>query len=205
MNDSPSMPVRPKKYRVFIVPRRGATAQNDWYSWLAEQVRREAAHAVERVAALEMPNPQRPVPGQWVGKISRALGTVPPYLARSILVGHSVGCQALLRYLAALPRHRQVHGVLCVAGWWQLTSPWPGARVWLDHTFLAPHLRHCTRYLTCLISDNDPYTPDWQHNKLAWEQRLQARVEVVPGAAHFTYPREPAVLQALLTMLDTPL
>jgi hypothetical protein len=52
-----------------------------------------------------------------------------------------------------------------------------------------------------LVSDDDPFTPNWRANGRLWEERLGARVQMVPGAAHFNHPVQPAVLHALVDEL----
>jgi len=108
-----------------------------------------------------------------------------------------VACRAALRSLAALPPGLKVAGVLCVAGWWTIDEPWPTIVPWVKATVDLDRARQaCDRFVT-LISDNDPFTSDHTENQRLWEERLGARVVVVPGAQHFNLSPQPPVLEQL--------
>ncbi|UOQ75575.1 alpha/beta hydrolase [Hymenobacter sp. 5516J-16] len=108
------------------------------------------------------------------------------------LVGHSVGCLAILHYLARLaeqhPEAKPVGGVLCVAGWFSVDSPWQDILNWMD----APINYEAARRLIpedkliVLLSDDDPYTSGYQDNERLWVERLRSRVSILPGRQHFS-------------------
>ena len=50
------------------------------------------------------------------------------------------------------------------------------------------------------ISDDDPFVEDTTANTRAWQDKLGAKVVVVPGAQHFNGAQQPAVFQALVEM-----
>ena len=147
-----------------------------------------------------MPETDAPDIGAWVGMLAKSLGPWEATLARTILVGHSVGCQTILRYLATLPAGVRVAGVLCVAGWWSLDTPSSTLETWHDTTFDEGKARAAAGRISVLISDNDPHTSDTEGNRRAWEERVGAQVVVVPGAAHFDRDREPRVLRSLVDL-----
>jgi hypothetical protein len=194
--------------RVVIVPRWSGHAADDWYPWIREQLGNDPGGGLQ-VEVVELPNPDAPVIEQCVAALQSALGTRVEDLHSTLLVGHSVGCQALLRYLAELrsvdqgavgdaerpvgPEH-----LLCIAGWWTVDEPWPSIRPWIDTSIALPKLQsNTTGGVTVLLSDDDPFTSDWRTNKATWEQRLDADVRVVQGGRHFNTAQEPAVLQLL--------
>ena len=166
------------------------------------------------VEILELPNKDAPVIEQCVAALTRALGDDVEALRDTILVGHSVGCQALLRYLAELapaPASSSTSGrlgapgprqLVCVAGWWTVDEPWPSIRPWIDTVHDLPRLRANTASgVTVLLSEDDPFTRDWRENKTTWEQRLDADVRVVPDGRHFNATQEPAVLGLIRGLL----
>lgn len=182
--------------RVIVVPRWGATPHDDWYPWL-----RRALGARADVAVCDLPEPDEPVIRRWVPHVAAAVGREPAALARTVLVGHSVGCQALLHVLGGLGA--PVRGTLCVAGWWRVDAPWPSLQPWLraaeGHDLAA--VRAAAGRLAVLLSDNDPFTADAEANARLWTERLGARVRVVPGAEHFNHAEAPAVLETLERLL----
>jgi predicted alpha/beta hydrolase family esterase len=182
-----------------LVPRWAGHADSDFYPWLAS----ERPPGFDAVRALEMPDPKQPTLEAWVSALTTALGTAPA--PGTVLMGHSVGCQAVMRYLAALPPGNTVDGVLLVAGWWNVDKPWDSLRPWLDTPVDVTRVRAASRRFVVLLSDNDPFTSDHRENGRLWRERLGAEVVLVPGARHFNGEREPAVLDALRLHFAGPL
>jgi predicted alpha/beta hydrolase family esterase len=145
-----------------------------------------------------MPNPDRPTIDEWVGTLDDVIGRPTPALSRTILLGHSVGAQAVLRWLAKLPAGATVEGALLVAGWFSVDEPWPEIEPWCDTPLDLPRIRRAAPRILTLISDDDPFTKDHAAHAALFRERLGAEVKVVPGAAHFNGEEEPAVEAALL-------
>jgi predicted alpha/beta hydrolase family esterase len=181
---------------LFIVPRWAGRPDTDFYPWLEGQVR-ESRQGITSVRTLDMPNPAQPTIEAWVGTLSRAVGPSPE--PSTLLMGHSVGCQAVIRYLATLPPGRVIDGVLLVAGWWDVDKPWESIVPWIETPVELARVRAAARRFVVLQSDNDPFTADHARNRGLWEERLGAEVVLAPGARHFNNPREPAVLETLLS------
>ena len=150
--------------------------------------------------AAEMPNPNLPTITAWTSRISELIGDDPEVISRTVLVGHSVGCQAVLRYLEGLPKNVHVQGVLCVAGWFSVDEPWDAIRPWIDTPIDFDHVRAAANKTAVLLSDNDPFTSDWQANRKLWEQRLDADVSILPGARHIKDKQRDEILQAVLNL-----
>jgi hypothetical protein len=176
--------------RILLVPRWSGTAASDFYPWLAHELAARAPWVRLEVAPLR-PAPDRPE----IEACLEALGELAP--ARTLLVGHSVGCQVLLRALARLPDGAQAPALLCVAGWWTVDRPWDTLRPWIETPF--EHGRaaaRCAR-IEVLLSDDDPFTRDAEATRRRFVDALGAEVQLVPGRRHFNEPEEPAVLAAV--------
>ncbi|UOR04626.1 alpha/beta hydrolase [Hymenobacter aerilatus] len=178
---------------IYIVPRWAGAADNDWYPWLGSQL---AAAAEEdginyQVRALNMPAWDLPVIERAVDYLREVL---PPAQLNEnvILVGHSVGCLAILHYLASVAKEeekpRKIGGVLCVAGWFSVDSPWQDILNWMH----APVDYEAARTLIpedklmVLLSDDDPYTSGYKENEQLWVERLQSQVSILSGRQHFS-------------------
>lgn len=193
--------------RLCIVPRWAATQDMEWYPWLCQSdlVRARFAHVLRP----EIDDPGTPTIDAWVAALTRACGTDAESLARTWFVGHSVGCQAILRYLNTLPAGVKARGALLVAGWWTVDAPWGSIKPWL-YTAEGPgepeaggpsmnlaRVRGACQRFSVLISDNDPFTADHRATERAFVERLGAEVTILPGQKHFNGDQAPAVLPAL--------
>lgn len=189
-------------YRVFIIGRLGHGPQAlDFYHWLAVSVGQDAPPPIDELQIPVMPTPDAPVLAEWIQAIHQMVGTDPAERARTILVGHSTGAMACVRYAAALPPGNPIGGLLAVGAWWDLDGEWPQLRAFIDAPLdLAAARANLPRVIT-LISDNDPVTADSEGNAALWRERLDAEVRVIPGAEHFNHPVQPAVLQAFKDLL----
>lgn len=175
--------------RILVVPRWGATPEDDWYPWLRSELGEGA------VEVLLMPDPSRPTLEAWVDTVQRALGEDPYALAQTMLVGHSVGAQAALRALAGLGSGRAVARLVCVAGWFTVDAPWDDLTPWIETPIDDAAVSEGAQRIRVLLSTNDPFTADQETNARAWRERVDAEVVVVPDAGHFNAAREPIVLE----------
>lgn len=198
--------------RLCIVPRWAGNQSMEWYDWLcATDVVRESFSEVIRP---DLENWQEPTIASWVTTLQTACGTSGEELARTFLVGHSVGCQAIIRYLASLPEGTTVSACLLVAGWWTLDEPWDSILPWIypldsedrepANPFNLARVRAACHHIVTLISDNDPYTADWRQTQQDWHHRVNAQIRVIPGAEHFNGEDQPAVRATLAAMLSGP-
>lgn len=181
--------------RVLIVPRWGATPSDDWYPWMEAELAASSTFGPVVVGA--MPAPEEPTIEAWTSRLTELAGEDPVTLAHTVLLGHSVGCQAILHYLDRLPTSCRVKGTMLVAGWWWVDEPWESIEPWLRARLDLDGIRERAGRVGVLLSDDDPFTSDVVANREQWEQRLGATVEVVGSAAHFNHPEEPRVLSAL--------
>lgn len=187
--------------RLIVVPRWAGRPESDFYPWLLAQLGSLHAGLFSEVAVLDLPRPELPDVESWPAAIAAALGTDPERLASTYVIAHSVGCQALLRALAALPNGSRIGGALCVAGWWEIDRPWDSIRPWLAPISNLSQVRATMNRVRVLLSDNDPFTADHVSTGKTWQQLLGAEVQLSPGGKHFNAAEEPAVLAALLALV----
>jgi uncharacterized protein len=179
---------------LYIVPRWAGRPDSDFYPWLEASLR-EAPQRFSSIRTLDMPNPAQPTIDAWVGALAAAVGPAPA--PSTVLMGHSVGCQTVIRYLATRPPEHQLDTALLVAGWWDIDKPWESIVPWIETPVDLARVRAAARTFVVLLSDNDPFTADHARNRRLWEERLGAKVVLAPGGRHFNNPQEPAVLEAL--------
>lgn len=186
--------------RILIVPRWSGTPASDCYPWLISRLSAERPGLDAR--ALAMPDPGTPRIDSWPQALLAAAGEDREALRRTLLVGHSVGCQTVLRALAALPDGASVGGVLLIAAWFTVDKPWETILPWMQIDYDLALARSRTPWIDVLLSDNDPFTADFGRSAADFRERAGASVTVVPGAKHFNAAEEPAVLAAVLARLS---
>ncbi len=181
--------------RILLVPRWAGTAASDWYPWLARELASRAPAVRLEVAPLR-PEPGRPE----IEACLEGLGELAP--ARTLLVGHSVGCQVLMRALARLPDDARAPALLLVAGWWTVDQPWDTLRPWIDTPFDRGRAAARCERIEVLLSDDDPFTRDAEETRRRFTSELGAEVQILPGRRHFNAPEEPAVLAAVTRLAE---
>jgi uncharacterized protein len=187
--------------RLAIVHRWGGSPGADWYPWLRDELCRLEPAPFDEVAIPAMPEPERPDPKAWVPAVARWLGEDPSELRQTVLVGHSVGCQAVVRALATLGAGQSVEGALLVAPWFWLDGDEQDetSALWEETALDERAARRAAGTAVALLSDDDPFTSDWKANAEAWKKRLDAETVVESGRGHFNEPREPRILELLLS------
>ncbi|MFG1665203.1 RBBP9/YdeN family alpha/beta hydrolase [Streptomyces sp. Y7] len=95
--------------RASIIHGYGATPEDHWFGWLAEQLRADGIPTT--IPAL--PTPQAPDPGRWLDVVRTELGTLDEH---SMVVAHSLGCLTVLRHLGSLPSPWRLGTLVLVSG-----------------------------------------------------------------------------------------
>ncbi len=174
--------------RIFIIHGYLSHPEEAWLPWFKRELENEGF----QVSLPAMPRPDHPVIADWIAFIDRLVG-VPD--ASTYLVGHSLGCQAVLRYLeTAGAAGRSVAKTLLVAGIFPvgmslaeavkatdgdpILVPW--FRAGIDPGLVKPAAGECT----VILSDNDPYI-DLEQATTTFRATLDPRIVVVPGGGHF--------------------
>ncbi|GAB3829135.1 RBBP9/YdeN family alpha/beta hydrolase [Hymenobacter jeollabukensis] len=192
---------------VYIIPRWGGNSGSDWYPWLKQQL--EASSAEDQchyeVKPLDMPAWQIPTVSNAADYLAAMLPAERLRQEETYLVGHSVGCLAILHHLAEINKkdpELQVGGVLCVAGWFLIDNPWQDILNWMNAPVDYDRARRAipADKLVVMLSDDDPYTTGYQQNEKLWLERLQARVNILPGRQHFSNALDPDVCDAIRDM-----
>lgn len=182
--------------RVFIIHGWGGVGGEGWQAWLKVELEKKGF----QVFTPDMPDTENPKIETWVPLLAKLVGTCNQ---ETFFVGHSVGCQTILRYLADLPAGEKAGGAVFVAGWLTLqgldfqeekiAAPW--LRLPLDFK----KIRSKTKNFFALFSDNDPYVP--MEDEKLFQEKLGAETLLFKNKGHFTEePNLPIVLKKILAM-----
>ena len=172
--------------------------KSHWYPWLKSELETKGYE----VHVLEMPNTDNPEINAWVSRLSEEVGKTDD---NTLFVGHSIGCQTILRYLQT--QKCACGGAVFVAGWFTLqgletpeeehiTSPW------LETSIDFDKVKRNLPKSTAIFSDNDPFVP--LSDKEIFRAKFGTQIIVEHDKGHFTegddVTRLPSVLNSLLAM-----
>lgn len=165
--------------KAFIIHGWGADPESDWFPWLKKELESRGFE----VSVPEMPDTESPKIEEWVGHLSALL---PEPSGDTLLIGHSIGCQTILRYIEKLENPRFLK-IILVAPWFTLKGleddEWAVAQPWLDTPIDLGKIRSSVKRIVALFSDNDPVVP--LDNAKLFEERLGAEVHVYEERGHF--------------------
>lgn len=185
--------------RAFIVHGWSGNPQEGWFPWLKEELEKKGFD----VSIPAMPHPDEPVIADWVSHLASEVG-LPD--SDTYFIGHSVGCQTILRYLETLDTI--VGGTVCVAGWFTLSDLETDeekiiGKPWLQTPIDFEKVKQVCPRITALFSDDDEVVP-LQANRPAFQEKLGANIVVETGKGHFSgsdgVTELPSALQAVLDM-----
>ncbi len=188
--------------RVFIVHGWSGSPEEGWFPWLKNKLEEKGFE----VFVPAMPNPDVPTIDAWVSCLRDAVG-VPD--EETYFVGHSIGCQTIMRYLASLPQDIKVGGVIFVAPWFTLmnlsSKEESGiAKPWLETPIDLEKVKSHSSFFITFFSDDDPVVP--LDNQELFKQNLNAEVFVehekghLGGDDHIT--EFPTLLDKLLAVIQ---
>ncbi|MFH0970691.1 MAG: alpha/beta fold hydrolase [Candidatus Diapherotrites archaeon] len=187
--------------RIVIVHRWQGSPNADWYPWLRKELEKQGHEAI--IPA--MPDPNHPNIHAWLGCLVKMVGGIDEH---TFFVGHSMGCQAILRYLAHTPNNGVAGGVVLVAPWTRLKpesyeNPTDEAiaRPWLEMPIPWDVVKSRSKKFFCLFSDNDPFVLA-DENKV-FEKKVNAKTLVEKGKGHFTQYDKCVELPIVLNELES--
>lgn len=162
--------------RIFIIHGWGGSPTSDWFPWAKHQLKGRG----HQVFVPEMPDTEHPQIKPWVTTLSDLVGKPGK---SDILIGHSVGCQTILRYLESLPDQSQVAQVILVAPWVTLQDleseeGWAIIDEWLKSPMDFTKINEKSKQFITIYSDTDPWVvyPD---NKKYFDKHLKPDKSIV--------------------------
>src|SRR6266404_64634 len=169
--------------KVYIIHSRGAHPDDHWYPYVKSVLEKVGF----QVHVPQMPNAEAPKQSEWMEALEKYVDIIDE---DTYLIGHSVGCQALLRFLDRLPPGRKAGGVVLVAGWVSVPA-WEGRTEeqkvilndWLNPKLNFRKIVDRSKKFTAIFSDNDEFVP--KENWVVCEKELHAKVVIKHEAGHF--------------------
>lgn len=177
--------------RVFIIHGWGGSPEGACLPWLKD----ELIKLGYEVFAPQLPNTETPIIKEWVNYLSQLVGLPDE---NTYFVGHSIGCQTIMRYLQTI--EQPIGGAIFIAGWFTLNNldaeEEEIAKPWIDNPIDSEKLKQLTKNYSLIISDNDPFE-GFEENIENFE-KIDAKINVMPGAGHIEDIELPIALDELL-------
>jgi len=164
--------------RVIIVHCWNGTPDYCWYPWVKKQLESKGFEVV--VPA--MPETDKPQLLLWLPKLAEAIGLPDEEL---YLVGHSIGCATIIRYLEQLPAGK-VGGVVLVAGFTDDLGFEELKNFYQTPLDFAKIREKSVKGFVNIHSDDDQYVPLVHSQNM--QRGLGGEAIVVPNKGHFSGP-----------------
>jgi hypothetical protein len=171
--------------RVFLIHGWDGSPKEPMHIWIKKNLESRGFG----VYVPNMPNPSKPEIKSWVKKIEE---TVKLANKEDIFIGHSIGCQAVLRYIEKLDKNEKVGKVILIAPWMHLdkqTIKEEGkesikiAKPWMETPIDFSKIKtHCNKFVA-IFSDDDPYVP--LSNINLFVNHLNAEILILKKKGHF--------------------
>lgn len=139
------------------------------------------------VHALAMPNADEPTIEAWVAHLQKEVKNPDE---ETLLIGHSMGCQAIMRYLETLEEDMRVGACIFIAGWFDLENMESKeekeiARPWIEVPLDFDAIKKRAGEIIVYISSNEFYGCIEKNSKI-FRDKLGANVVMIENMGHFT-------------------
>lgn len=182
--------------RVIIVHRWEGGSHDDWRPWLKAELEKKDFE----VFIPDMPDTNIPVIEKWVNRLANIVGTPD---SNTYFIGHSIGCQTILRYLQTIDV--KIGGALFVAGWFNLENLESEeivkiAKPWIETPINIGNIISVLPKSTLLISKDDPYGA-FKDNVEKFSQFV-TNICVFDYAGHFTELKDASILDQFKNLVQ---
>ncbi len=176
--------------KVFIIHGWGGSPDEEIHKWLKSELQSRGF----QVQVPEMPLSENPQIQKWIPFLQKIVRTPDE---NTFFIGHSIGCQTILRYLEALPEKTKVGGIVLLAPWTTL----------LETAYENPEKEkeiaksHSNNFIS-IFSDDDFCVP-LSESKI-FKEKLNSKIIIEHNKGHFTMENDiskvPSVLDSILEM-----
>lgn len=169
--------------KIFMVHCWDGTKDDGWYPWLDEKISDEN----NKVIRFNMPNTENPKIEEWVSELDKQVDILDE---NTYFIGHSIGCQTILRYLET-KKIGKIGGILFVAPWLDLLpkaiedeDSYNTAYPWIHTEINFDKIKSITDNINCIFSDNDYFVSLEQKER--FEKLLNAKTIIVSNKGHIS-------------------
>lgn len=169
--------------KIYIIHCWEGTSNDGWYPWLARELSKQNVS----VFRFDMPNTESPSIEEWVSYLDKQVDVLDEDV---YFIGHSIGCQTILRYLEQ-KNVRRIGGILLVAPWLDLLpyaiedkASYDIAYPWIHSPIHFEKIREKTDNIYCIFSDDDYFVSLDQEEQ--FRNQLGAETVFVSAKGHIS-------------------
>ena len=174
--------------KIYLIHGWGGSDSNEgWFGWLKEEGKKRGYEVI----GFNMPNTNEPIIDEWVGFLQKNIKNVDE---ETYFVGHSIGCQTIMRFLETLPENKKIGGVVFVAGWFNLKEEIYSegddelesraiAKPWIETPIDFKKLKSHTNNFLAIFSTDDPFVP--LTDEKLFKKNLGAKTVIKENKGHF--------------------
>ena len=169
--------------KIYIVHCWDGTKNDGWYPWLDKKI----SNTDNEVIRFNMPDTANPKIKEWVSELEKQVSELDE---NTYFVGHSIGCQTIMRYLEKQDV-KNIGGILFVAPWLDLLpeavsdeESYNIAQPWLNNPIDFEKIKNSTNKITCIFSDDDYFVALEQERK--FKEILNAKTIIVKEKGHIS-------------------
>ena len=192
------------KKRIFVVHGWGGNPNEKIHIWLKRALLKNKD--IE-VISPSMPETNNPKIISWVNYLSQQVGKCDE---NTFFFGHSIGCQAIMRYFESLENGEKAGGAVFLSGWFNLDNMESKeeeniAKSWIETPINFEKIKKVCNKFEVIISDDEPYGYV-EENSNKFRKELNANITIEHGKGHFTkgegVTQIPEVLNKINKIID---
>jgi predicted alpha/beta hydrolase family esterase len=182
--------------RIFIVHGWSGRPDSGWLLWIKKELSKNHKY---KVYSLNMPDKDYPKISKWINHLKKSAGILDN---DTYFIGHSIGCQAILRYLEK--QKNIAGGAVFVAGWFKVKGLEDDGkkiiRPWMKKVNLSNVKKRLLKSVA-LFSDNDPYV---SLSDTKYFKELGSKIIIQHNKGHFIENKTlkiPVVLKEIKSLM----
>ncbi len=167
---------------VILIHGWGGRPQRDWFPWAKKELEKNGLDVI----IPKMPDTENPIIKKWINKIDEISRNIQK---DTVFIGHSIGCQAILRFLETQNDNFKINKLILIAPWWFLDLESKEekaiAKPWLETFIDFNKIKAKVGKIICVFSDDDPVVP-LDKNINFFREKLNPEIIIKDNMGHFT-------------------
>lgn len=177
--------------RIILIHGYKSSSKGQFLPWLKDELRKKG----HDVLMPDLPSPEEPESEAWLNALAEEIG---PLTEDDILVGHSLGGAALLRFLDGAEAQTIPKGAITVAAPWMIKHD--QLRSFFPIDFDYDVIMWKARFFTVIHSKDDHVVPFDHAEK--YQKMLGGRLVVTEKNGHFQGEEYPVILEEIERIIN---